>query len=452
MGLGDMFKATKNAELEKENSNLRSRVSDLEQENSTLRSRVSDLERLLTPEILDYENLIKLIDLETTTLTTRKGEVSKAENELERIRSEIQQANAELIEVTDEVLLQSFGLYEPTFDFATSDIYKDRLDKIRDQQKTMIKNDTAVTGSKDWTVNGSDSKGRKMISDMKKLLLRAFNGECDELVSNVKFNNLDSALKRIDSSVSAISKLGAIMNIAISQKYCEAKKLELQLAYEYQVKKQEEKELQKEERARLREEARIQKEMEAERKKLEKEQTHYQNAYKTLELQIKHAAPEEIVALQEKLAEIEAHLGDVSKSIADVDYRAANQRAGYVYIISNIGAFGENVYKIGMTRRLEPMERINELGDASVPFNFDVHAMIFSDDAPKLESALHEAFADKKLNMINTRREFFEVTLDEIEAEVKKNYDKTVEFTRIAPAEQYRQSEMMRKDNAAVTA
>ncbi len=133
----------------------------------------------------------------------------------------------------------------------------------------------------------------------------------------------------------------------------------------------------------------------------------------------------------------------MDKAIKDIDYREANKRAGYVYIISNIGSFGENVYKIGMTRRLDPMERVDELGDASVPFKFDVHAMIFSDDAPALETALHHAFANKKVNMINGRREFFYVTIDEIEEVVKANYDKSVEFMRVPQAEQYRESQKM---------
>ena len=136
------------------------------------------------------------------------------------------------------------------------------------------------------------------------------------------------------------------------------------------------------------------------------------------------------------------------KTIKDIDYREANIKAGYVYVISNIGSFGENVYKIGMTRRLEPMERIDELGGASVPFKFDVHAMIFSDNAPALEAALHRAFENKKLNMVNRRREFFNVTLDEIEEVVKKNYDKTVEFVRLPEAEQYRESLKMKAVSA----
>ena len=135
-----------------------------------------------------------------------------------------------------------------------------------------------------------------------------------------------------------------------------------------------------------------------------------------------------------------ARLDKIDKEFADVDYREANQRAGYVYVISNIGAFGENVYKIGMTRRLDPQDRVDELGDASVPFNFDIHAMIFSNDAPKLEAALHNAFADRKLNFVNQRREFFNVSLDEIKQVIKDNYDKSVEFVELAPAEQYRES------------
>ena len=135
----------------------------------------------------------------------------------------------------------------------------------------------------------------------------------------------------------------------------------------------------------------------------------------------------------------------MEEQLKTVNYREANQRAGYVYVISNIGSFGEGIYKIGMTRRLEPEERIHELSDASVPFNFDIHAMIFTEDAPALENTLHKAFEDKKVNMINQRREFFNVTLNEIKEVVKNNFDKSVEFIDIAPAEQYRETENLKK-------
>lgn len=282
-----------------------------------------------------------------------------------------------------------------------------------------------------------------MIKDLQKLILRAFNSECDELIDKVKYNNFDTCLKRINASCEAISKLGQVHGITISNKYRELKVSELILAFEYAQKKQDEKEKEREIKAQLREEAKLQKEIEEARKKLEKEQTHYNNALEIINRQLENNPNSD--ELLEKKKELEASLSEVKKAINDVDYREANKRAGYVYVISNIGAFGENVYKIGMTRRLNPQERVDELGDASVPFTFDVHAMIFSEDAPGLEAALHRAFEKKKINMVNPRREFFNVTLEEIKAVVRANYDKTVEFTDYPDAEQYRTSLKMRE-------
>ena len=199
----------------------------------------------------------------------------------------------------------------------------------------------------------------------------------------------------------------------------------------------------------MREEQKLQREIEEARKKIQKEQNHYQNALEKIERQLETASETEKIDILAKKAEIENGLAEIEKNLKDVDYREANAKAGYVYIISNIGAFGENVYKIGMTRRLDPQERIDELGDASVPFNFDVHAMIFSDDAPALEAALHRAFADRKLNMVNQRREFFRVSLDEIKEVVKQNFDKSVEFIEVPPAEQFRVSEKIKQETIA---
>ena len=328
-----------------------------------------------------------------------------------------------------------------------SEAYKERLNKIRETQKALIKNGQAVTGNMNWTVNGSKSEGKKMVKDMQKLLLRAFNSECDEVISRVTYANIELSEKRLHTSFEAISKLGRIMSVAITHQYLKAKIEELYLAFEYKQKKQEEKEEQKELRAQLREEAKLQKEIEEARKKIQKEQKHYQNALDSINKQLLTATDEQKADLEKKKAEIEAQLEEIEKNIKDIDYRESNAKAGYVYIISNIGAFGENIYKIGMTRRLDPQERIDELSDASVPFNFDIHAMIFSDNAPALETALHKAFENKKLNMVNQRREFFNVTLDEIKAVVMKNFDKSVEFIEVPEAEQYRTSLKMKGSN-----
>ena len=416
-----------------------------------LQAKYNALQSLMTPEMRDAHDLqIKIKELQSAAaehediLQKLDKDVAKRERTISDLDKTISDKKSKIIWMDYEILVQEFGLYKPQYDFANSLDYKERLAKVRDQQKTLIKEKRAVNGNTSWQVNGSASKGKKMVSDTQKLLLRAFNTECDDIISKVKYTNFDASLDRIYKSSDAISKLGSIMNISVSNDYLDLKIKELRLAFEYQQKKQEEKEAQKAERAELREAAKLQKEIELQRKKIEKEQTHYQTAYEKLLKQLE-ATPDNVDLIKKK-AELENQLQDIEKAIQDIDYREANHKAGYVYIISNIGAFGENVYKIGMTRRLDPQDRVDELGDASVPFNFDVHAMIFSDDAPALEAALHKAFEDKKLNMVNTRREFFNVTMDEIKEVVKKNFDKTVEFIDVPDAEQYRVSQKMKND------
>ena len=339
------------------------------------------------------------------------------------------------------------GLYTPTFEFANVLDYKEELLKIRQKQKNIIKQNNAViraTNATNLTVNGSTKQAQKVIHDIQKLLLRAFNTECDDIINKVKYTNYDTSLDRMYKSAEAISKFGATMGISISNEYLFAKHDELYLAFEYQQKRQQEREELREARELQREEQKAQKEVEKRLQELEKEQTHYQTAYQKLKLQLLQN-PNNTDLLQ-KQNEIEMTLQDIEKALQDIDYRQANMKAGYVYVISNIGSFGKDIYKIGMTRRLEPQDRIDELSCASVPFHFDVHAMIFSDDAPALEAALHRAFEDKKVNMVNHRREFFHVTLDEIKSVVRKNFDKTVEFIDYPEAEQFRISEKIRKE------
>ena len=410
-----------------------------------LQARLSPEQQNIVAMQNETQRLNQIISQLNQQIAGLNATIQGQQNQLGQINAEIQRKQAAIIQMDDTILFQEFGLYQPTYSFCNAEEYKCRLDQIREQQKQMIKAGTAVVGNMNWTVNGSQSQGKKMVKDMQKLLLRAFNGECDEVVSKVKYSNFEQSKKRIVSSCEAISKLGAMMNISISPLYQSLKIQELTLAFEYATKKQEEKEAQRAAREQMREEAKLQKEIAEARKKAEKEQTHYQTALSKLNKQIEQASPEEVPALMEKKSEIEKQLVEIDKSMQEIDYREANQRAGYVYVISNIGSFGENVYKIGMTRRLDPTERVDELGDASVPFNFDIHAMIFSDDAPALEAALHRAFDSRKVNMVNRRREFFNVTLDEIKAVVRQNFDQTAEFIDVADAEQFRISQKMRQ-------
>lgn len=435
MALGDVFKA-------KENQQLKARVAELE---AMLTPEMRDLLRVNEQIAAQQSELMRIQNLVAKEEASHNNQVSKNKEELLALKKQIDGAKVELVETNEEVLMQSFGMYKPHYAFANSTKYKEELTIVREQQKEWIKKGIAATGSNTWTVNGDAKKGKKMIADMQKLLIRAFNCECDDVIDHVKFNNVETAEKRIEASFNAISKLGAICSVAITDGYKKLKIKELHLAYEYQVEKQKEKDALKQLRAEERERAKLEKEIAEARKKIEKEQKHYSNALEKINQQIQNASSEELPALITKKAELEGQLSELNNSMEQIDYREANQKAGYVYIISNVGAFGEGVYKIGMTRRLEPMDRVDELGDASVPFDFDVHALIFSDNAPALEAALHRAFEDRKVNMINTRREFFRVSLDEIKEVVKKHFDQTVDFVDVPLAEQFRQSELLRK-------
>jgi len=417
-----------------------------------LRQEHESLKELMTPEMQDAFQIKQEISrlqkeevAEQEKLANIQSVIDTKKSELTDLDNAIQEKKKDLISMDDEILVQEFGLYKPQYDFASALDYREALAEIRSSQKALIKNKQAVTGNTQWEVNGSASKGKKMVSDTQKLLLRAFNVECDELISKVRYTNFDASLNRIYKSAETISKLGVIMSISITQQYLSAKIAELRLAFEYQLKQQQEKEELKAARAEQREQAKLQKELDEQRRKMEKEQNHYQTALNRLQAQL--AQHPDDPDLLNKMNELDSHLSDIDKALNDIDYRQANMKAGYVYVISNIGAFGENVYKIGMTRRLNPQDRVDELGDASVPFNFDVHAMIFSDDAPALEAALHRAFENRKLNMVNQRREFFYVTLDEIKEVIKQNFDKTVEFIDVPDAEQYRVSEKMRSQS-----
>ncbi len=350
---GNQYKAELDA-LQKEYDYLKSLMTPEMQDAVSMKQEISNLQN----QQLDAESKLKALCF---TIDSKNREINALD-------TAIQEKKQKLVCMDDEILVQEFGLYKPQFDFASSLDYKEALADLRASQKNLIKNKKAVTGNTQWQVNGNIVQGRKMVSDTQKLLLRAFNLECDELISKVKYTNFDASLDRIYKSAETISKLGTIMGISITQQYLNTKVKELRLAFEYQCKKQQEKEEQKAARAEQREQAKVQKELEEQRKRVEKEQTHYQTAFEKLKAQLE-LQPDNPDLLN-KQAQLEKHLADIDKALSDIDYRQANMKAGYVYIISNIGAFGENIYKIGMTRRLDPQERIDEIRRCLGSFQF----------------------------------------------------------------------------------
>ncbi len=315
------------------------------------------------------------------------------------------------VAIYDERLaFAELGIYEPHFDFSDSEEFKAKIIEVRDRQKAMVSAKQAALCPTEWTVDGSKAKGATMINRQMRLTMRAFNNECEAAIANVRWNNVVAMEKRILSAATAIDKENTSMKLTLNDGFVALKIEELRLTHEYREQLKRE----KEERAEMARAEKEEKKLLAEAEAAEREEAKYQAL---LEKARKEADGE---GNAKRIAELEAALAAAHAASERARAMAEMTRSGYVYIISNVGSFGEDVVKIGLTRRLDPDDRIRELGDASVPFGFDTHAMIYSDAAPALEGALHKEFADRRINMSNFRKEFFRVSLDEVEAAVAR--------------------------------
>jgi hypothetical protein len=335
-----------------------------------------------------------------------------------------------VVDLDDQRVLQDVGIYRYHHPLEDAAQYRDALAELEDRIDSIIKAGKPVLAADLFTFDGSLAKGRRMVADLSKLMLRAYNAEADNCVRSLRAGNISTARKRLEAAVAAIEKLGVIMDMRINPDYHSLRIQELELTADYQMKVQEERERAREERERLREQRRAEQELAAEKERLEKEKAHYLSAMETLRAKGDDAAADELAQ----------RLDQINSAIEQNDYRIANIRAGYVYVISNVGAFGPNVVKIGMTRRLEPRDRVRELGDASVPFPYDVHALFFSDDAITLEAELHRAFADQRVNFVNARREFFFAQPAQVRDLLLEKVGGLLEFTEQPEAVEYLQS------------
>lgn len=368
-------------------------------------------------------------------------------------------ALADLDRVTREVKmydekadLQSFGLYTPFYDFGTAEEYKRAVERVRDQQSAMLKAGVAAVCPREWTVDGDRRKGKQMTDRNLKLMLRAFNGESDAAIAKVRFNNVVAIEERLRKAYDAINKLGEPNACSIQPAYLDLKLAELRLGHEYAEKVQAEKEEQREIRERLRDEEAAQREFERAQRDAEKEEQRYAQALEKARAQLDASEGAKHREMEQKVVELEKKLASAHAMKERAISQAQLTKSGHVYVISNVGSFGETVFKVGMTRRLEPEERVRELGDASVPFSFDIHAILYSDDAPGLENALHRALSAKRLNLVNHRKEFFFTTLEEIEAVARQHAKGEFEMVKVAVAEEYRKTLALRNAGTAADA
>ena len=412
--------------------------------------KLDKINRLLHQRKATLEELEEKIDAKTSELTALEEKIRSAQklieahnsleetvNALQAKENELREIESKLAVASDTFAMESIGIYERRFGFESSVEYKKAIDECVKLYKAMVKAQNATKSNTDWVVAGDVKKGQKMIKEQSDLMLRAFNGEFDAAVAKVKHGNFETIYKRVERAFEAINKLGKSKDVEITTDFFNLRLRELRLAHEHEIQKQEEKEREREIRAQIAEEAKAEKEIEQAKKKAEKEESLKAKALDKARAELAEEHGKHNEKLQLLVAKLETELKDAIDLKAKATARAQLTKSGHVYILSNIGTMGELVFKIGMTRRLDPQERVTELGDASVPFPFDVHAMIYTENAPELEKALHDRFADNRVNLINLRKEYFNVTIDEIIQAVAELHGE-ITFVKNAEAEQYR--------------
>ncbi len=367
----------------------------------------------------EYENRIKELEFEY------KQKYKAVQTEINTIRSELRALNNKAI--------SKYYIFSD-YDSTSSQDCKNKLSILKIKEKEL-----RDSGEDIKTLNNFEEK--KLIERSIRQLLRNFNSECDNIISHIKTKNVDLVRTRIQKSYETLNKLYYVDGVALSDKILSLKLEQATLLYTYELKYQQEKDIQQAIKEQMMEEAKAEREIQEQKKKIEKDLQQHMSEIKRI---MKYMQSSQIDAERQlyldKIKELEEKVKLLESDKETVLEREANAKAGFVYIISNIGSFGEDIYKIGMTRRLEPMDRVKELSSASVPFEFDVHAMIFSSDAPAVETMLHKHFEKHAVNKVNPRKEFYHVDIDEIEKVVLEEYNNTVQFTKIPLATEYRQS------------
>ncbi|WP_197052057.1 DUF4041 domain-containing protein [Kocuria sp. ZOR0020] len=384
------------------------------------RSEASSIVRAAREEVANSEQELDV------RLKAREHE---ANVKVQSLRGEMADLKKELPVVRADVALSSSALEDFTH---PADSYIDLqgdLRELRQEMKSWITEDVAISSSED--LPSTPVKVRSFLKRVRKLALRAYNGEAQGIIKASTPANVENSLKKLYRSADAIQNLTTEINLSIDSEYQKLKARELELAIKAESKRKLAREAEREHRAELKEQARIDAELEAQRARLQKEKAHYESILLRVEE----------LGNEERALEIRHQLTEIESGIADVEYRQANQRAGYVYVISNIGSFGERMVKIGLTRRLDPMDRVRELGDASVPFGFDVHTLFFSEDAVTVEAELHRKFARERVNRINNRREFFYATPHEVREALADIQGDLLEFVETPAAEQFKASQ-----------
>lgn len=416
-------------ELHQFDEKIKQKEEEIKNLDNLFKERERRLEEALEAKRIDFDK--KKIKIKMETEQEISMVMKSCEEQKALLKKELDRLTNELNLIVSDILVEHYRAAD--YECLLSEDCKTELAVIKTTIQRLIKDSKAV--------NVFSNRTKRECADNVKQIIRCFGSECANLFLEVGVKNIDSVRSKVVKSFEMLNKIFKVDGIELTNEFLELKLKELNFIYSYEVKKEQERELQRSVKEQMLEEEKVRREIERQKAKIEKDQQQCSNEIKRLMVYLQKSDGDAEKQLYiDKISELESKIKELETEKDDVLKKEANARAGYVYIISNIGSFGEDVFKIGMTRRLEPMERIRELGDASVPFEFDVHALIFSDDAPALENLLHKQFENQSVNRVNVRKEFFRVSLDEIERHVKENFNNTVRFTKIPAAKEYRKT------------
>lgn len=451
----------KTKKLEIERSNLDNQVRTLSSSITAIETDYNNKKQPYQDFINQYESIqtklteakesLTSINSKTLHLQELEKNASHLEEKERKLKISVESLNEQQSKLNDIVSkidlytrideFTSVGHFEtPDYLYETSKRYADEIKDVREKQKELIGSKNAVTYPEEINLCKDSSLNKKILDGQINLLLNTFNIECDFLIDKVSPSNFSRTLEQIEKKAEVLEKSCATLKCGFSIEYIKLKFEECKLQYEYKLKKQEEQEEQALIREQMREEARLQKEYEVAIRNAEEDELRFRRLIDKAREELANVSGQEYAITSAKIAELEARLKEALEKGARAKSLAEQTRRGFVYVISNIGSFGENVYKIGLTRRLDPQERVDELGGASVPFTFDVHAVCFSEDAPTLERELHKKFSHKRINAVNFRKEFFKVSLEEIQEAIKEITGNDVDFKYTVKANDYFES------------
>ena len=411
----------------------RQKLANIEEEISKKGKYINEVQEIKS----EYEKISKKVSSQEKKLTKAKSIYNRIQYILEKFEErEITYISKEEFEV-NESEYSEYPELNPTVQLKLNSMDLKELRKAFNENEKAIKQTLERYESRYTT---------KTNATIYKLMVIALKAEQQNILYNLKYDKLEKSIEDVKKLTDKYMKIAMDGNQSIVStmrkfigeiEYLFIKSVEIE--YEYYVQKEKQREEQAKLREQMKQEAEEKKLLEQQKKQIEKEEGKYQTEIEKVEEIINSTEDEEkLNKLQEKIEELTNQLKLVNEKKEEIT-KLQNGKAGYVYVISNLGSFGDRVFKIGMTRRLNPIDRINELSGASVPFTFDVHSFIFSDNAVGLEQKMHEILNDNRVNKINLRKEFFNISIDELE-KIVQDIDPSAEFNKTMVAEQYRQS------------